>query len=36
MIFLNGRAVTSWSGSQRSIALSSCESEYIGCSWWRS
>ena len=29
MIFLNGRPVTSWSRSQRSIALSSCESEYL-------
>ena len=29
MIFLNVRPVTSWSRSQRSIALSSCESEYL-------
>ena len=29
MIFLNGRPVTSWSRSQKSIALSSCESEYL-------
>ncbi|CAL1135832.1 unnamed protein product [Cladocopium goreaui] len=29
MIFLNGRAVTSRSRSQKSIALSSCESEYL-------
>ncbi|CAL1127448.1 unnamed protein product [Cladocopium goreaui] len=29
VIFLNGRPVTSWSRSQRSIALSSCESEYL-------
>ena len=29
MTFLNGRAVTSCSRSQRSIALSSCESEYM-------
>ena len=27
--FLNGRPVTLWSRSQRSIALSSCESEYL-------
>ena len=27
MIFLNGRPVVSWSRSQKSIALSSCESE---------
>ena len=29
MIFLNGRPVISWSRSQKSIALSSCESEYL-------
>jgi hypothetical protein len=29
VIFLNGRPVTSWSRSQKSIALSSCESEYL-------
>ena len=29
MVFLNGRPVTSWSRSQKSIALSSCEAEYL-------
>ena len=29
MIFFNGRPVTSWSRTQKSIALSSCESEYF-------
>ena len=29
MIFPNGRPVTSWSRTQKSIALSSCESEYF-------
>eukprot|EP00435_Cladocopium_sp_Y103_P030225 s3061_g7.t1 len=29
MVFLNGRPVTRWSRSQKSIALSSCESEYL-------
>ena len=29
MVFLKGRPVTSWSRSQKSIALSSCESEYL-------
>ena len=29
VIFLNGRPESSWSRSQKSIALSSCESEYL-------
>ena len=29
VIYVNGRMVTSWSRTQKSIALSSCESEYL-------
>ena len=29
MVFVNSRLVTSWSRTQKSIALSSCESEYL-------
>ena len=29
MVFVNGRLATSWSKIQKSIALSSCESEYL-------
>ena len=29
MIFLNGCLITAWSRSQKSIALSSCEAEFL-------
>ena len=29
MVFVNGRLVTAWSRTLKSIALSSCESEYL-------
>ena len=29
MVFVNGRLVTPWSRTQKSIALSSCESEFL-------
>ena len=34
LIFVDNRLVTSWSLTQKSIALSSCESEYLSAGGW--